>query len=250
MIPNSVTNNILSVQTNNPSGDARVGWLEPAGLYSETAMYAFEASAIYRKWLSDVRDCQTSSGAFSNTSPTINEAGDASPGSGFAPILITYNLLKYNGDIDIAEENYEANKKWIDYVVGLNPNFLFTNNVKQNDGDFANVNAETPKEIISTAYLAYGAYLMSYMARALNRSVDSEYFNDLHKNVSNAFVKAYVNATDGKIIGDTQTGYVVGLAFKIFPNDLITKAIQNLVNNIKDHDYHLTTGYVGKNVFL
>lgn len=249
MLFNSVNSNFIYVPTNNPSSDARLGWLEPAGLFSETALYSFYGTSFYKKWLSDIRNDQAASGAFSNTSPRLSDAGDASPGSGFAPILITYNLYRFYREIDIVQENYDSNKKWIDYVVTSNPDFLFTNNVGKNEGDFANVNAETSKEVIATAYFAYGAYLMSFLAKALNKRDDEIYFVDLHRNVSKAFVEAYVNSSDGKIIGDTQTGYVVGLAFRIFPDELIPKAVQNLVDNVKAHDYHLTTGYVGKLLF-
>lgn len=245
IIGSSEDANLISISTNSPSRDRRLGWLEPAGLFSLSAMYSGRADKFYKKWLRDVREAQASSGAFSNVAPKIIDESDAGPGSGSAPLMVTYNLYRMYGDITSVEENYESNQKWLRYVRSSNPDFLFTRNVGNNYGDFANVNAATPKEVIATAYFAYDALLMSLMAKALGKKSDEQFYAQLHKDVSNAFIKAYVNNTDGRIKGDSQTAYVVALAFKILPEELISKAVHNLVDNIKNHEYHLTTGYVG-----
>lgn len=245
-IEDAITANFISVPTNSPSSSERVAWLEPAGLFSLTALYNFDGRSFYKKWLRDVRASQASNGAYSNVAPNVNKLGDASPGSGFAPILIAYNLYRFYGDIEVLEENYLSNQNWLKYVISSNPDFLFTRNINKDYGDYANVNAETPKEVISTAYFAYGTLLMSYISKVLNKTADAEEYDALHQNISKAFVKTYVNATDGKINEDTQTGYVMALVSKVLPEDLIPKAVKNLVENIKVHNDHLTTGYVGK----
>jgi len=54
-----------------------------------------------------------------------------------------------------------------------------------------------------------------------------------------------LNESDGKIHGDTQAAYVLPLAFDILPDKLRPLAAQHLAENIKAHDWHLTTGFVG-----
>lgn len=245
MIESSLAANFLSVPTNSLSRDTRLGWLEPAGVSSLSNIYVSGESRTYRKWLRDIREAQESSGAFSNVAPKIVDENIASPGSGTASIIITYNIYKMTGHIGVIDENYESNKRWIKYVSNSSPDFLFTKNVNNNKGDVASIE-ETPKEIISTAYFACGALLMSYMAKVLNNQADVDYYTQLHQNISNAFTKAYINEATGKIKGNTQTGYVVALAFKILPEQLVSKAVKHLVDNIEEHDNHLTTGYLGK----
>ncbi|CAG2174608.1 unnamed protein product, partial [Oppiella nova] len=58
-------------------------------------------------------------------------------------------------------------------------------------------------------------------------------------------VKAFVNTTDATIKGNTQTVYVIAVAFELLPQNLIPLAANHLVDNIKAHDWHLTTGFVG-----
>lgn len=209
-------------------------------------MYNGPADSFYTKWLHDVRQAQAQSGAYSDIAPNVLDEGNAGPGSGSAPIIITYNLYRMYGDKDVVRDNYQSNFKWLRYVRSSNPDFLFIRNTGRNLGDFAEINAVTPKEVVATAYFAYDALLMSYMAKLLDKRSDANYFTGLYKNISNAFVHAYVNRTNGRIKGDTQTAYVVALAFKILPDELIPKAVDHLIENLIAHDFHLTTGYVGK----
>ncbi|CAG2178244.1 unnamed protein product, partial [Oppiella nova] len=122
---------------------------------------------------------------------------------------------------EIIEDNYEAMKRWIDYIGAQNPSYIWTKRVNRNYGDWLQVGANTPKDVMNTGYYGYDALLMSKIA------------------------KAFVNTTDGKIKGDTQTVYVLAIAFEMLPQNLIPLAANHLVDNIKAHDWHLTTGFVG-----
>ena len=51
-------------------------------------------------------------------------------------------------------------------------------------------------------------------------------------------------ATEAKIV-DTQTSYVVPLQFDLFNEKNKPLAIRHLVENIKKHNYTLTTGFIG-----
>jgi alpha-L-rhamnosidase len=99
---------------------------------------------------------------------------------------------------------------------------------------------------MNTGYYGYDALLMSKIAKVLNRTEDHKKYSELYTNISNAFVTAFVNTTDGKIKGDTQTVYVLAIAFEMLPQNLIPLAANHLVDNIKAHDWHLTTGFIGQ----
>lgn len=243
-IVNSQEVNLVTVPSNSPSKDCRLGWLYTAGLFSLTSMYYGFVEDFYIAWLRNVRDGQASSGAFPNVAPRAVDYSDADPVGGSAPIIITYNLFRMYGSLQTVRENYESLERWMKYVGEANPDFLFTNKTGNNYGDFGNVNAETPKEVVGTAFYAHSADLMSKLANALGKKNDVDYYTQLYKNISSAFIKTYV-AKDGKIKGDTQTAYILPLAFKILPDDLVKKAVDHLVSDIKAKDHHLSTGYAG-----
>jgi alpha-L-rhamnosidase len=135
--------------------------------------------------------------------------------------------------------------KWIDYIESQNPDLIWRKRVNNNFGDWLQIGADTPKEILSTAYFAYDALLLSKMANAINKTSDAQKYMALHAKISDAFMKAFVNAKDAKITGDTQTVYLLALAFEMLPKPLQALAANHLVDNIKAHDWHLTTGFVG-----
>jgi alpha-L-rhamnosidase len=52
-------------------------------------------------------------------------------------------------------------------------------------------------------------------------------------------------SADGRIKGDTQTVYVLALAFDLLPQEKREQAVKHLVDNIRDRNWRLSTGFVG-----
>ncbi|CAG2108671.1 unnamed protein product, partial [Medioppia subpectinata] len=238
--------NFLSVPTDCPQRDERLGWTGDAEIFAHTATYNADVSAFYTKWMRDLRDSQSKEGGFPEVAPRLSPDGtDGAPAWGDVGVIVPYTVWRQYGDLQTVEDNYESMKLWMTYIESQNPNFLWTKRVNNNFGDWLQVNADTPKDVLSTAYYGYDALLLSKMAKALGRTQDVKRYGDLHQNIANAFVKAFVNTTDGRMKGDTQTDYVIAIAFEMLPKNLQQLAANHLVDNIKAHDYHLTTGFVG-----
>jgi alpha-L-rhamnosidase len=62
--------------------------------------------------------------------------------------------------------------------------------------------------------------------------------------VKEAFQKEYATP-GGRLVSNTQTAYVLALQFDLLPEDVRPAAAKRLVDNIKDYDDHLTTGFLG-----
>jgi alpha-L-rhamnosidase len=237
--------NFISVPTDCPNRDERLGWMGDAEIFAHTAVYNADVAPFYIKWMRDVREAQSTSGGFSNVSPRLEKTKDGSPAYGDAGVIIPYTVWRMYGDLQIIEDNYKAMTKWIDYIESQNLDLIWRKRVSSNYGDWLQINADTPKDVLSTAYFAYDALLLSKMAKAINKTTDSEKYLSLHAKISDAFMKTFVNETDAKILGDTQTVYLLALAFEMLPKSLRALAANHLVDNIKAHNWHLTTGFVG-----
>jgi alpha-L-rhamnosidase len=237
--------NFMSVPTDCPQRDERLGWMGDAEIFAHTAVYNADVAAFYTNWMRSVRDEQSVSGAFSDFSPRGKGGEDGAPAWGDAGIIVPFTVWRMYGDLQIIEENYESMTKWIDYIESENPDFIWRKRVNQNFGDWLQVGADTPKDVLSTAYFAYDTLLMSKIANAINRTSDAQKYLALNNKICDAFMKAFVNSTDVKIKGDTQTVYLLALAFEMLPKSLRTMAADHLVENIKAHNWHLTTGFVG-----
>jgi hypothetical protein len=132
-------------------------------------------------------------------------------------------------------------KKWIGYL-GKNSKGLLR--PAKGYGDWVSIGSDTPKDVIATAYFAYSTRLVSKIAAVLGKDDDAGKYEDLFEQIKDAFNKAYVS-DDGRIKGETQTCYLLGLYFDLLPEDKRESATQHLIEAIRNKDWHLSTGFVG-----
>ena len=64
--------NFISVPTDCPQRDERLGWLGDAQIFARTACYNRDVAAFFCKWLDDVADAQPPSGAFPDIAPRLS----------------------------------------------------------------------------------------------------------------------------------------------------------------------------------
>ena len=63
--------NFLSIPTDCPQRDERMGWMGDAQIFIRSATYNMDVSAFFTKWMNDVEDAQSTEGAFADISPKI-----------------------------------------------------------------------------------------------------------------------------------------------------------------------------------
>lgn len=100
------------------------------------------------------------------------------------------------------------------------------------------------KTLLATAYWADGASKMAQLARELNKQQDAERFNAMYCRVREAFQSKWL-LEDGRLSIETQTAYLLALAFNLLPEDAREKAAAHLVENIEHLNWHLSTGFIG-----
>ena len=236
--------NLLSVPTDCPQRDERLGWMGDAQIFVRTATYNRDVASFYEKWMQDVEDGQSAAGGFSDVSPRIVDFSDGAPAWGDAWVIVPWTMYQAYGDTDILRRRWAAMTRWMNYITSVNPDGLWTNRRNNDFGDWLSIAADTPKDVLATAYYAYDASLMARMARAIGRPADAARYDSLFGHIKAAFLAAYV-APDGRIKGNTQTCYVLALRFGLLPAALRAPAAQYLVDDIAAKNQHLSTGFVG-----
>ncbi|MFE5121027.1 alpha-L-rhamnosidase [Streptomyces sp. NPDC056669] len=231
--------NFLSIPTDTPARDERLGWTGDINVFSSTAAYAMESARFLTKWLQDMRDGQTDGGSFPNVAPNLGDVGDGVAGWGDAGVTVPWNLYQAYGDTRVLRENWPAMRRWITYLEQHSTGLL---RPAEGYGDWLSVEADTPKDVIATAYFAHATGLAARTAQVLDE--DPAPYEDLLARIKAAFTTAYVSA-DGRIKGDTQTAYVLALSMDLLPAALREPAADRLVALIKDRDWHLSTGFLG-----
>ena len=242
--------NFLSIPTDCPQRDERLGWMGDAQIFVRTASLNMDVAAFFEKWMVDVEDAQSPEGAFPDVAPLFGERSEAllkkgSPAWGDAGVIVPWTIYRTYDDTRIIERHYDAMTRWMDYLRRHNPDLLRRNRLGNNYGDWLSPRGDyTPRDLLATAYWAYDAKMMAGMARATARDGDAAAYEKLFENIKDAFNEAYV-APDGRIKGDTQTCYVLALHMDLLPEELRPAAAEHLVAAIEREDWHLSTGFVG-----
>lgn len=240
--------NYISVPTDCPQRDERLGWMGDAEVFIRTATYNADVAAFFTKWLVDVDDGQSPAGSFSDVSPNTGGNGGV-PAWGDAGVICPWTIYEVYGDKRILEQHLPAMTRWIEYL-RLRSDGLIRDRDRGNDyGDWLSIGANTPKDLIGTAFFAYSTHLVAKSCRVLGHQADADTYDQLFTDIKTAFNKRYVKA-DGRIESDTQCAYAMALKFGLLPNDLRYKAAQYLVQNIKSKGGHLSTGFVGVSYLL
>ncbi|MGP3977659.1 family 78 glycoside hydrolase catalytic domain [Streptomyces sp. 8N114] len=236
--------NFLSIPTDTPARDERLGWTGDINVFAPTAAYVMEAARFLTKWLQDLRDGQPAEGnekgAFPDVAPFLGTVGKGVAGWGDAGVTVPWNLHRAYGDERVLEENWQAMRAWIDYLEAHSEGLL---RPAEGYGDWLNVDDETPKDVIGTACFADVTDLVARTARLLGK--DAAPYEELSKRIRSAFNAAYVDG-NGRIKGDTQTGYVLALSMDLLPTAALRRAAADrLVELIDARGGHLSTGFLG-----
>ncbi|MDR1223347.1 MAG: alpha-rhamnosidase, partial [Tannerella sp.] len=249
--------NLTSIPTDCPQRDEREGWMADAQIFSQTAIYNLDMAGFYTKWARDIRDSQLEDGRFPDIAPHDGTWLNFFNGPGWADAgaVIPWRVYENYNDTEILARQYEAMKKFVNFNCGHNPDLIWRN-IRANDyndwlngnwiisDDYPKEGGSVPNEVFATAYLAYSTEIVARSARLLGKTDDYKHYSELAANIRKAFVKEFV-ASDGKIKGDTQTGYAIALQFGLLPAELRAKAAAQMVEAVKRYDYRISTGIHG-----
>lgn len=238
--------NFLEAPTDCPQRDERLGWSGDAQVFVRTACFNYDCEDFYRQWMDAMRDGQRHDGAFPDLAPDVlGWHGNA--GWGDAGIIVPHAVWQFYGNTSIVEENWPAMKSYLSFLIKRGQDYIQPDTVY---GDWLAVDAQrpewspTPKDLIGTAYFARDAGLMAEMAQAIGKTTEAKPYSSLQDKVRRAFQKRYITP-DGLVLGDTQTSYLLALAFDLVPDKLITSAANRLIEKLKARDWHLSTGFLG-----
>jgi alpha-L-rhamnosidase len=246
----SQRDNFLSIPTDCPQRNERLGWLGDAQIFVRTAAYNRDVASFFAKWLDDVTDAQLPSGAFPDFAPLLGDHRPGAPAWGDAGVIVPWTIYKMYGDRGILERELGAMTAWMDFLDAANPDRLRARGLGNNYGDWLAPKGDlTPRGLLATAYWAYDATLMAEVARVLGHPDQAARYDELGRQVRQAFVRHYVDEA-GRLMGDTQTGYVLALHMGLVGEDLRPVLAAHLVEAIAREEWHLSTGFVGVGYLL
>ncbi len=238
--------NFMSVPTDCPQRDERLGWMGDAQIFTPTACYNFQMAGFLTKWQRDILDCQHPTGYVYDVNPQIVVTGPAKPGWGDAVVIVPWVVYQFYGDTAILKESYDGMKAWVEYMNSKSKDYIYEWGDEEwgGYGDWVAVE-KTPSKPIGCAYFYYSSKLLGKIAEILGKNADATQYSELADHIADAYQKKYFDTDSMNYEGSTQTANLLPLAFGITPDSLKNVVVNNIVEDVKEHDNHLTTGFLG-----
>ena len=109
--------NYLSVPTDCPQRNERLGWTADTQVFTETGTFFANTSKFFHKWMRDMRDSQGEQGGFPGVAPA-GQYGNEKMRVGWADagIIVPWTVWKQFDDTEIVKENWDAMERYMRHV--------------------------------------------------------------------------------------------------------------------------------------
>jgi len=251
LIVNAIKSNMQAVFTDCPHRE-KLGWLEEDHLNGPGLFYNFDQSLLMRKVMQDIRDAQLPNGLIPDIAPeyVIFESGFRdSPEWGIAGIFIPFMYYEFYNDASLIKEYYDVMRKYVDYLSTTADNHILSHGL----GDWCDYNIEFPYGVSRNTPVPLSASAHYYMAierlfeaaKMLGKTEDARRYETLSKKVKKAFNNTFFDKKTKQYGTGSQASNAMPL-FAGLVEDIDRKAvIENLMADIREKGYRLSTGDVG-----
>jgi alpha-L-rhamnosidase len=240
----SMTANAMSIPTDCPQRDERMGWMGDAHLAAEAILLNFDAVSFYENWLRIIADSQSAEGYVPDFSPAWRGDNEGSPSWAVAYPLVTWYLYCYCGDKRVVAEHYDNLVRW----------FKTLEDKAESKGHILEFNRyadwcgveETPGELVSTCYYYWTAQILGEFASLLGKEGDAKRFEERRAQIAEAFNGRFLDRAQGFYGNGSQCSQVFPLYLGIVPEDAKAPVLAHLRKEIVEKRAgHLATGIIG-----
>jgi alpha-L-rhamnosidase len=250
LIDAAMRSNMQSVMTDCPHRE-KLGWLEETHLLGSALMYNFDLSQLYRKISGDIQNTQLPGGLVPDTAPeyVVFPSGFRdSPEWGSAAIMDPWLEYQFYGDRQILVQQYGVMRKYADYLTSRADNHIISYGL----GDWYDVGPGplgesqlTSRGVTATSIYYLDLTVLQKISALLGNENDSRKYEVLARAVHAAFNAKMFNDKTNQYDTGSQTANAMPLAVGLVPNDRRQAVLDNLVQDIRNHNNHVTAGDVG-----
>ncbi|MBR0240036.1 MAG: family 78 glycoside hydrolase catalytic domain [Bacteroidales bacterium] len=271
--------NYLSVPTDCPQRNERLGWMADTQVFTETGAFFANTNSFFHKWLRDIRDTQIESGGYPGVAPISAYARRSISRLGWADagIIVPWTVWRQFGDLSLLEEHWESMEKYMDHIneAKYDHETLKEENRNYQWGDWlsyeplessgnsafyhdpkTNKRKPLPETLdywnyLSASYWAMDAAMMRDMATALGRDVRKYVAME---EVAKNYLREQFFTPEGRfkteILNTMQTPALFALKNNLFTGEAREKMIAALRENFAVHGGCLQTGFLGTSILM
>ena len=239
--------NFISIPTDCPQRDERLGWTGDAQVFCNSAMFNADCNRFFANYLRLIRTDMQADGKVPSLVPffipvSVSTAGV--PGWADAICVIPYTHYLHYRDKRILEENLPYAIKHLDYYLSKCENGLIK--IDNPFGDWLSVVRAEDIDGISQCFLGLSARLIAKMYALLGDELNAVKYNGIYEQAKTAFRQHYLGE-NGKIAGDSQTIYAFSLSVGYVTAEEIKTPFLDSIHRAGDK---LTTGFIGVKYLL
>lgn len=270
--------NYLSIPTDCPQRNERVGWSGDTQVFAETGTFFANTNDFLRKWMRDMRDTQSMAGGFAGVAPLAQYGSNMTMRVGWADagIIVPWTVWKQFGDVRIVNENWAAMEKFMNHVyttyydhgVLMRENFnyqwadhLSFEALETHDKSNWTTNLKgkrTPGSemleywnYLGASYMALDAQMMLDMAAATGR--DTSPYKTMLTHARDYLQMRFLKS-DGSFVLETMNTMQTPALFALRNNLLKDMPKENMISRLREnfeaHGNRLQTGFLGTSLLM
>ena len=264
--------NYLSVPTDCPQRNERLGWTADTQVFTETGTFFANTTTFFHKWMRDMRDSQSEVGGFPGVAPW-GQYGNEMMRLGWADagVIVPWTVWKQFGDKQIIDESWASMEFYMNHVnetkydhVALraeNGNFQYADwlsyeALESTSGQCWGPNGVKPEAVhywsyLSASYWALDATYMADMAKATGR--DAARYEQMAAEAK-AYIQENFLKADGSfqldVLNTMQTPALFALKNGLVEGDAKAAMVARLRKNFEEHNNCLQTGFLGTSILM
>ena len=237
--------NFLSVPTDCPQRDERLGWTGDAQVFAATASLLHDSRGFFADWLADLEVAQLPDGRVPIVVPNVlgpDWSGIA--GWSDAACVIPWEVAVRTGDLEVLRAALPSMQKWVDWVDRQRTDGLWTGYIQLGDwldpdapdGDAWQAKADG--QMVANAVATHSARLLAKSLDLLGGNGDHyrALADELGRNAWERW------GTDAR---STQTGCALFLRFGLVPEGEKAAVAGDLARLVEQNDGRIGTGFLG-----
>jgi alpha-L-rhamnosidase len=253
--------NFVSVPTDCPQRDERLGWTGDLQVFAPSASFLYGVDGFLADWLEDLAADQSPEGAVPIVVPSQTIVPDpwgfVAAAWSDAATVVPMTLHERYADRGVLERQFDSMRAWVDFVRAKAGDRLLWPEEPQL-GDWLDPTAppddaakgQTDAVLVASAYFARSTQLVSDAAAVLGKDDLAGHYAVLAAEIRRAFRDEYV-APSGRVSSDSMTAYALAIAFDLYETDAQReRAAARMASLAARNHHHIATGFVGTPLVL
>jgi len=260
----SLRSNFMSVPSDCPQRDERLGWTGDAAAFAATANTLVDAASFWQSWLTDLALEQRADGSVPSTVPNVFETGDlvmngvvADPWGrsawADAVTLVPAAVYESYGDKAILAQNLEPMRRWVEHLRARAGSDVVIPEEPFQWGDWLDPDApggrpwesKVTPQFVANAYYVRSARLLAAAETLVGEPGRAAAYAQLGNQVA---AESWRRWREDAFT--TQTGGALALEYGIAPQSERQAVADALAKDVQHQNGRIATGFIGARLIL